>query len=352
MAGLAFSGVTHRFGDRVAVDNLDLSVAPGEVVCLLGPSGCGKTTTLRLAAGLEALQTGEIRIGDRVVAGPGVALPPEKRHVGLIFQDYALFPHLSIVDNVAFGVARQHAANAISDANAALAKVGLGDRGRSFPHTLSGGEQQRVALVRALAPRPDVMLMDEPFSGLDVRLRDRVRDETLGLLAATGAAVLLVTHDPEEAMRMASRIALMRAGRVVQLGSPETLYNHPVDAGAARFFAEANSFEGVVGPDGTVATPLGPVPAPGVAPGSAAEVLIRPHAIRQAAAGEAAVAATVKRARLLGADSLVDLAVGPAGQSVAARLTPPALPMAGTEMHLALDLSQCFAFSRAESGPK
>jgi iron(III) transport system ATP-binding protein len=352
MAGLAFKDVTHRFGDRVAVDNLNLVVAPGEVVCLLGPSGCGKTTTLRLAAGLEALQIGEISIGDRIVAGPGVATPPEKRHVGLIFQDYALFPHLSIVDNVAFGVARQAGRDAVADARAALAKVGLGDRARSFPHMLSGGEQQRVALVRALAPRPDVMLMDEPFSGLDVRLRDRVRDETLALLASTGAAVLLVTHDPEEAMRMANRIALMRAGRVVQLGSPEELYNRPADEGAARFFSEETAFEGTVSASGMVETPLGGVPAPGLAAGAPAEVLIRPHAIRIASAGDSGVVATVQRSRLLGADSLVDIVVGPSGQSVAARMTPPTLPPPGTELRLSLDLGQCFAFSRAPSGPK
>lgn len=345
MAGLTFSAVTHRFADRAAVEDMNLSVAPGEVVCLLGPSGCGKTTTLRLAAGLETLQTGEIRIGDRVVAGPGIATPPEKRRVGLIFQDYALFPHLSLADNVAFGVSRQAGGDPLADARTALATVGLGDRARSFPHMLSGGEQQRVALVRALAPRPEVMLMDEPFSGLDVRLRDRVRDETLGLLAATGAAVLLVTHDPEEAMRMASRIALMRAGRVVQLGTPQDLYNRPVDAGAARFFAEATSFEGVVRADGAVETPVGLVPAPDLIPGTRAEVLIRPHAIR-IADGSAGVVATVRRSVLLGADSLVDLVVGSAGQSVAARLTPPALPPPGTEMRLRLDLGQCFAFSR------
>ncbi len=216
---------------------------------------------------------------------------------------------------------------------------------------LSGGEQQRVALARALAPRPDVMLMDEPFSGLDVRLRDRVRDETLALLASTGAAVLLVTHDPEEAMRMASRIALMRAGRVVQLGTPDTLYNRPADAGAARFFAEANGFAGVVGADGRVSTPLGPVPAPGLAPGARAEVLVRPHAIRPEGPGEG-VAARVLRARLLGADSLVEFDLGGGAAPVAARITPPRLPPIGTEMRLFLDLGQCFVFPEATVGPK
>ncbi|MCW0180463.1 MAG: ABC transporter ATP-binding protein [Zavarzinia sp.] len=341
MAGLAFSNVTHRFGQRIAVENLNIEIEAGEVVCLLGPSGCGKTTTLRLAAGLEILQQGRIDIGGRVVADERGSLAPEKRHVGLIFQDYALFPHLSILDNVAFGITRR---DALVEAQAALDKVGLGDRGRSFPHMLSGGEQQRVALARAIAPRPAVMLMDEPFSGLDVRLRDRVRDETLALLASTGAAVLLVTHDPEEAMRRARRIALMRAGWVVQLGTPVEFYNRPADAGAARFFAEANAFAGIVGEGGRVETSVGGFAAPGLAPGARAEVLIRPHAIRIDDSG-AGQSVRVLRARLLGADSLVEFSLGEGLPPLVARLTPPHLPPAGTEMRISLDPGQCFVFA-------
>ncbi len=335
---LALERLSHRFGERLAVDALDLDIAEGEVVCLLGPSGCGKTTTLRLAAGLERVQEGRIRIAGQVVAGAGRALPPERRHVGLMFQDYALFPHLSVIENVAFGLSGRSDGR-LDRARAALAKVGLAGRADAFPHMLSGGEQQRVALARALAPGPQVMLMDEPFSGLDIRLRDQVRDDTLALLEAAGTAVLLVTHDPEEAMRMANRIALMRAGRIVQLGPPAALYDHPVDAGAARFFAEASAIPATVR-GGRVDSPFGPLAAPTLADGAAAEILIRPHALRLVDRGGAE--ARVTRCRRLGPDSLIDLELG---GGLALSLRAPVLALEPGEMvSLGLDPAQVFVF--------
>jgi iron(III) transport system ATP-binding protein len=316
---LALEEVSHRYGHVLAVDRLSLTLAPGELVCLLGPSGCGKTTALRLAAGLEDLQSGRIVMHGQVVAEPGRAVPPETRSVGLVFQDYALFPHLSVADNVGFGLQRLGARERQAAAERALGQVGLAGYGDSFPHELSGGQQQRVALARALAPQPRVMLLDEPFSGLDQRLRQEVRDQTLHVLKAAGTATLMVTHDPEEAMFMADRIALMDRGRLVQIGAPARLYYHPETAFAAEFFSEVNRIPGQV-ERGSVPTALGPLPAKGLPDRSPVEILVRPEAIRLlppgtvATRGEAGQAgrraqARVIASRLLGRSSLVHLEV-------------------------------------------
>ena len=198
-------------------------------------------------------------LDDLEVAGPSRFVPPEKRGVGLMFQDYALFPHMTILANVMFGLTSLDPAGAERAARAALGRVGLEDYAVDYPHALSGGEQQRVALARAIVPRPSVLLMDEPFSGLDRRLRDSVRDETLSVLRETRATAVIVTHDPEEAMRMADRIALMRRGRLVQVGTPEQLYVGPADLFAARFFSELDEIDGEAR-GGTVDTPLGRFP--------------------------------------------------------------------------------------------
>ena len=341
MAGLVLEHVTHRFGARTVLADVGLAVGAGEVVCLLGPSGCGKTTTLRLAAGLERLQEGRILIGDRLVAGEGGDVPPEERHVGLIFQDYALFPHLDVIHNVAFGLRRGTAAERLATARGALAKVGLAHLTDSYPHRLSGGEQQRVALARALAPGPALMLMDEPFSGLDIRLRDRVRDETLGLLKESGAATLLVTHDPDEAMRMADRIAVMRNGRIMQTGTPDTIYSQPADAGIALFFSEMNVLAGTVR-HGRVATPFGLLAPPaGTAEGAPVEVMIRLHAFRPDPTG---TAIKVTRARALGPDTLVEGMIVPGGQPLQARLAGRVAVPADGNLPLVLDQSHAFVF--------
>ena len=211
---LHLEGVTHRYGSLTAVSDLALTVEPGQVVCLLGPSGCGKSTVLRIAAGLEALQSGVVWINGKTVADLDDQMPPEHRDVGLVFQDYALVPHLSILDNVLFGLNRWSRRERRDRAMLMLERVRMADYAPAFPHQLSGGQQQRVALARALAPGPGVMLLDEPYSGLDARLRDAVRDEVLHLLKTTGCATLMVTHDSEEAMFMADRIVVMRDGRL------------------------------------------------------------------------------------------------------------------------------------------
>ena len=228
-ARLTLEGVTRRFGRVTALEAIDLDIAPGEIVSLLGHSGCGKTTLLRIAAGVEVPSAGRVLVDGREVASPTVFVPPEKRSIGLMFQDYALFPHLTILQNVMFGLTALDRREREQEARAALARVGLEHLAESYPHEASGGEQQRVALARAIVPRPGILLMDEPFSGLDSRLRDSVRADTLSVLRETGATALVVTHDPEEAMRISDRIVLMRRGRIVQQGSAQDLYDRPAE---------------------------------------------------------------------------------------------------------------------------
>ena len=214
---LEVRNVSRSYAGRRVVDDVSLQVFPGQVTCLLGPSGCGKSTTLRMIAGVEKNDSGEIYVDGALVSDGTRFVPPEARGIGLMFQDFALFPHLSVADNVAYGAtgSRDEKVRRVGEM---LERVHMERFAENFPHQLSGGEQQRVALARALAPRPKIMLMDEPFSGLDNRLRDGIRDETLSLLKEDNTAVLLVTHEPEEAMRMGDEIALMRRGQIVQKG--------------------------------------------------------------------------------------------------------------------------------------
>lgn len=276
---LGFRNVTQRFGAVTALDDVTLAIEPGEIVALLGQSGCGKTTLLRLAAGVERPSEGCVVLEGQDVSSPSRFVEPDQRGIGLVFQDYALFPHLSVRENVRFGLRGMSPADADATAMRAIARVGLADLADSYPHMLSGGEQQRIALARAVAPRPGVLLMDEPFSNLDRRLRDVVRDETAALLQETGATSIIVTHDPEDAMRIADRIVLMRSGRIEQIGTGEALYHRPGSLFAARFFCDFTEIEGRV-TGGAVDTPVGRFPAKGLSEGAAVVVCIRPHSIR------------------------------------------------------------------------
>jgi iron(III) transport system ATP-binding protein len=353
---LGLAGITHVFGPRRAVDDVSLTVAAGELVCLVGPSGCGKTTLLRIAAGLEPLQQGRVVIDGCAIAEPGYTVPPEARGVGFVFQDYALFPHLDVAGNVGFGLHRWSADRRISRVKEVLVKVGMQDYAQAYPHQLSGGMQQRVALARALAPRPRVMLLDEPFSGLDTRLREQIRDDALHVLKSSGTATLMVTHDPEEAMFMADRLAIMRAGRIEQQGSPVEVYSRPEKAFVAAFFGQVNEFRGVVA-DGIVSTPLGGLDAPGLAEGTPVDVLIRPEALRLGAPGRSTVTARVMAARLLGRSSWIHLSLsGPVGGPQEgqaghlhfhARVPGRYLPPEGELLGVGLERSQAFVFPAA-----
>jgi len=269
-------GAMRRFeGGHRALAGADLDLVPGRITALLGPSGSGKSTLLRAVAGLEQLDAGEIHFGHTPWSTPGHHLPPEARRVGLVFQDYALFPHMTALDNVAFGLT---GADRKARAMAELEAAELGDKARNYPHELSGGEQQRVALARALAPRPALVLLDEPFSGLDRRLRGEVRRRTMDLLRASGAAVLLVTHDAEEAMESAEELTLMSEGRVIQSGPPREVWFNPVSETSARLTGDVNVWRDTC-EDGLVDTPLGRIRQDGLVAASVA-TLIRPQALK------------------------------------------------------------------------
>lgn len=241
---LSFRNVSCSFDGQMVVNDVSFDIAEGEIVCLLGPSGCGKTTSLRLAAGMEAPSGGEIYLNDMCVSTASVVAPPETRGIGFLFQDFALFPHLSVLDNVTFGLRDMPDNEKKTRALELLKAVGLSGFADVFPSTLSGGEQQRAALARAMAPRPSLVLMDEPFSNLDPQLRDRMRDLTLRLLKENQAAGLIVTHDAADALRMADRIAVQNQGRILQIDTPSVIYQNPNSLEVALMFGPINMLPG------------------------------------------------------------------------------------------------------------
>ncbi|WP_439155623.1 ABC transporter ATP-binding protein [Yoonia sp.] len=350
---LEIRNIVKDFGGRRVVDDVSLTVMPGQVTCLLGPSGCGKSTTLRIIAGVEIQDSGTIHVDGNLVCDTVFRVPPEGRSIGLMFQDFALFPHLTVGQNVAFGLKGRDAAARVKTL---LDKVGMARYTDEYPHQLSGGEQQRVALARALAPKPRIMLMDEPFSGLDDRLRDDIRDETLEVLKSEGAAVLLVTHEPGEAMRMADEIALMRDGKIVQRGAPYNIYNAPKDLQAAAFFSDINVIRGKV--QGALTdTPFGQFLAPGVPDGTEVDIVIRPQHLKidfdRGGRGPnptpedgTAARGIVQRSRFMGASSLVEFRMDFDGSILRASVPTVFLPKPGTPLWIMIRRDRCFVFPR------
>ena len=357
---LEIEHLTRRFGGRSVVDHVSLRVMPGQVTCLLGPSGCGKSTTLRCIAGVDRQDSGRILVDGELVCDGERSVPPEGRSIGLMFQDFALFPHLTVAENVAFGLTGKRTEKR-DRAREMLERVHLADFIDEYPHQLSGGEQQRVALARAIAPRPKIMLMDEPFSGLDNRLRDGIRDETLEILKEEGAAVLLVTHEPEEAMRMADEIALMRDGKIVQQGAPYNVYNAPLDKEAAAFFSDINVIRGTV--HGALTdTPFGQFLAPGFPDDTPVEIVIRPQHLKidfdrdgrgPNPTPEDGVAArgVVQRARFMGNESLVEFRMDHDLSILKATVPSVFLPKPGKALWLAIRRDRCFVFRAEERAP-
>ncbi len=330
-ASLSFDHVSHDFGGAPVLHDVSIRAEPGETLCLLGPSGSGKTTLLRIAAGIEVQSSGSVSINEKVVSQGTVHVPPEMRGVGLVFQDYALFPHLTILENVRFGLKGVERRAADQTARRMLERVGMESHAAMYPQQLSGGEQQRVALARALAPRPGILLMDEPFSGLDARLRDSVREETISLLRDMRATAVIVTHDPEEALRVGDQIALLRDGRLVQAGTGEILYYKPADLFAARFFSELNIFTATVS-GGTVPTPFGNLPVPGFADGESIDACVRLGDLAVELPGDLggsgipSVDARISQRRFVGIAEIVELFIEGWEEPVRARVRAGWLP--------------------------
>jgi iron(III) transport system ATP-binding protein len=351
---LKLENLSLRFDDNQIIRDVSFEVADGELVCLLGPSGCGKTTTLRLIAGFEKPEAGTVTMGDQIVSSAGHAIAPQKRDVGFLFQDYALFPHLTVAENIAYGLSGRPKQQVRERTSEMLRQIRMMDHADKYPHELSGGEQQRVALARARAPRPSLLLLDEPFSGLDTSLRAKLRRETRDVLKDRGVTAIMVTHDPEEAMLMADRIVLMRDGRVVQTGTPEELYTNPVDAFTAEFFCEVNHLDGVVDGD-WIKTDAGLIPNQSHPDGMEVDVLIRPEAVTLGS--EAFDKALSQEVRVCAVDyaggaSHIRLGLGEKPEPtthIQARYPGPFRAVIGDRVQLNIDQAQTFIFPKQDN---
>ena len=338
-AALSAQNVTRIYGGTRVVDAASLTLAPGRILALVGASGAGKSTLLRLLAGLEPVDGGQVRIGEEVLSRPGMTVPPERRRTGLIFQDFALFPHMTALQNVRFGLSGLAREEALRTARAWLARLELEDRGEAYPHQLSGGEQQRVAIARALAARPSAILMDEPFSGLDPTLRADVADTALEAIRESAIPALLVSHDAPAAMETADDLAVMRDGRIVQCATPREIYERPADAGVAAALGGVNELAAEDLPPGLLP---GGLSAP-----AGARVCIREEAVRIDPGGS--VSARVARAAFAGARTRLILETGDV--TLRADVASRDAPQVGETVQVALDLDLTFVFAGEKDRP-
>jgi iron(III) transport system ATP-binding protein len=332
MAELLIEGLSKAFGDAPILRAVSLSVESRRLVAILGASGCGKTTLLRLICGFERADAGSITIGGTRVCGPGLHLRPERRHVGYVAQEGALFPHLPVAENITFGLSwpQRRARHRVAEL---LSMVGLPEsHADRLPHQLSGGEQQRVALARALAPKPPLVLLDEPFSALDAALRAETRRAVAEALAASGATALLVTHDQAEALSMGDQVAVLRDGALVQTGAPASLYRRPVDLALARFLGEATVLPGIV-TDGRARCLLGDLPLVACDLRGSVDIMLRPEQLRLSAA-DAGLPAKVESVIYYGHDCRVTLAVDGSAQRLTALVPGFASPRPGDTVGL------------------
>lgn len=307
---LRLERISRRFGDRTVLSDISLTVPPGQITCLLGESGCGKSTLLRLISGVDQPDGGTIELAGKQIVGPNCFTEPESRRIGFMFQDYALFPHLSVEENLAFGLQtlpRHEQRQRIAEIGE---RIGIAHLVKRYPHALSGGEQQRVALARALAPQPAILLMDEPFSNLDQGLRERVRRETMNILRQLGTTAILVTHDPQEALAVGDLIVLMKKGAIEQIGTPFDIYDRPSSAYAAEFMGPCNRLAGIW-KQGEIETPIGSFSARlNVPDGTAALACIRPQALSLEPDGSG-IPARILAKTFLGESEQIDISVHP-----------------------------------------
>jgi iron(III) transport system ATP-binding protein len=343
---LAFS---YPGGARVC-DGFSLALQDGEIGCLLGPSACGKTTVLRCVAGLEPIDSGEIRIHGAVVSAPGRSVPPESRRVGVVFQDFALFPHLDVAGNVAFGLRGQASTERDKRVAELLAAVGMAHAAGRFPHELSGGQKQRVALARALAPRPQLLLLDEPFSNLDIELRERLSLEVRAILKAQGITALLVTHDQHEAFAMADSVGVMRYGKIEQWDSAYNLYHRPASRFVADFVGEGVLIDALAGEDDGLDTVLGSLrhcPGCDIKAGQRVSLLLRPDDVLHD--DESELKAEVVNKAFRGAEFLYTLRLAD-GKQVLSLVPSHHNHAIGERIGIKLDVDHVIAFPRGEMG--
>ncbi|WBU62714.1 ABC transporter ATP-binding protein [Paracoccus aerodenitrificans] len=341
---LSLEGIGCRFGDRQVLADISMEAPAGRITCLLGESGCGKSTLLRVIAGIEHPSAGHILMDGSEIAGPARFVEPEQRNIGFMFQDYALFPHLSIRDNLAFGLRGIPAEQRQQRIDEVIAKIGIAHLEGRFPYSLSGGEQQRVALARALAPRPAVLLMDEPFSNLDQGLREYVRRETLATLRELGITAIIVTHDPQEALAMGEHIVLMKQGRIEQQGSPFDIYDRPVSVYAAEFMGPCNRLPGIWTGRG-IETPIGYFPASlDLDEGDLALACIRPQALT-IEPGSEGIAARVVSKTFMGESEQIELSVHPLADTLRMHSHQRVKMAVGEKVRLRLNGAQIHVFA-------
>ena len=345
MALLELERVCCSYGNGLVLHDVSLQVAEGEIVALLGPSGCGKTTVLRAILGFEPVRQGQLRIAGEVVSSPDFSLPPEQRPVGMVFQDYALFPHLTVAKNIALGIRHEPKARQRQAVRELLELVHLGDCGSRYPHELSGGQQARVALARALAPRPQLLLLDEPFSNLDVALRERLVEEVRGILRETGATALLVTHHHDEAFAMGDRIGIMMEGAIEQWDVPFNIYHHPASRQVATFVGRGIFIPGVLRSPDLLETQFGTFRSRHVYPhpdGTRMDVLLRPGDVIIDAEGP--IGATVADKTLRSDDTTLYVLEAEAGVRLSALTSNHKDLKIGAPVQIRLDVDHLAAF--------